>query len=180
LFSIAVVEKPEDNIPKWDWRSLFRRVVPDVSKGLENHLQTLASTQLFVEWDSLEHGTKTLQAAPVDPKLVGGRLDYPRRISKVRPDCLLRIPFIPRFLQGLQELVVLLQACMPLATAGTQSCFVLLRSSFVDALLMIFKNLVFKIAKVLLQVYFFSFYQHSVSFVFRSVTKHYLRAALTW
>ncbi|ELT90139.1 hypothetical protein CAPTEDRAFT_227345 [Capitella teleta] len=126
-----VEERQSDDLPRWQWRCLFRKIMPELAKSLEHHLQSVAATQLFVEWDALEHGTRSLQSAPVDRSLVGGRLDYPPIISK-----------------GLQELAALLGTCVTLALAGSDGCFVLLRSSFVDTVVLIFKNLAFRIAKV--------------------------------
>lgn len=132
VLSLSVVEKPYEESPRWEWRGLFRKLMPEIAKSLENQLQHAAgSAPLMQEWEELEHGTCPLEGVRVDPQLVGGRLDYPQRISK-----------------GLHCLISLLDAYMPLASAGSEGCFVLLRSSFVDTIVLSFKNLAFKISKV--------------------------------
>ncbi|WAQ98961.1 K0825-like protein [Mya arenaria] len=79
---VQVVEKmkPEEKV-RWSWKMIFKRVAPDLATSIEHEIHTCLKASLDVEvqqWTS----SHTLETVPVLDSLVGGRLDYPRVISK--------------------------------------------------------------------------------------------------
>lgn len=89
MISVTVVEKMkiEERI-RWNWKFIFKQIAGEFSISVEYEIQNAVDTSLQAEqntWSS----THNLEVVEVPGKLYGGRLDYPRCISKVLLQALL-------------------------------------------------------------------------------------------
>ena len=73
--------KIEDKL-HWDWKMMFKKVAPDLATGVDQHIRSAMAELLSreqAEWSE----THKFTTAEVRKDLWGGRLDYPKVISKV-------------------------------------------------------------------------------------------------
>ena len=82
-YLVTVIEKMriEDKL-HWDWKMMFKKVAPDLGTGVDQHIRSAMAELLNreqVEWSE----THSFATAEVRKDLWGGRLDYPKVISKV-------------------------------------------------------------------------------------------------
>lgn len=80
---MTVVEKMkiEERI-RWNWKFIFKQIAGEFAASVDHQIQTVVDTCLLDEqraWSS----THSLETVAVPDKLYGGRLDYPRLVSKV-------------------------------------------------------------------------------------------------
>jgi len=80
---VQVVEKmkPEEKV-RWSWKLVFKRVASDLANSVEHEIRTCMATSIEAElarWET----THALEVEQVPDSLVGGRLDYPRIVSRV-------------------------------------------------------------------------------------------------
>ena len=78
--SSSVVEKPYEDRPHWEWRALLRKFAGDLASCVDGCIRSTAS---HIISDLTKLPQEHLQAVQVDTMLAGGRLDYPKLISKV-------------------------------------------------------------------------------------------------
>jgi hypothetical protein len=68
---------------RWEWKLMFKKIAPDLSKYMGQQIRNLLKTTLDSELrDWTQVGV--LHTEPVPQELWGGRLDYPKYISKVK------------------------------------------------------------------------------------------------
>lgn len=68
---------------RWEWKLMFKKIAPDLAKFVGQQIRNLLKTTLDLElrdWTQLG----VLHTEPVSQELWGGKLDYPKSISKVR------------------------------------------------------------------------------------------------
>ena len=83
IISVTVVEKikMEDKF-HWDWKMMFKKVAPDLGTGVDQHIRSAMAellSQEQVQWSEAH----SIVTAEVRKDLWGGRMDYPKVISKV-------------------------------------------------------------------------------------------------
>ena len=81
--TVTVVEKMklEDRV-KWDWKIIFKKIAPELAHCVEHYLRGAMTTALNAELQEWA-ASHNLHTVPVRETLWGGRLDYPKVISKV-------------------------------------------------------------------------------------------------
>ncbi|XP_064652487.1 uncharacterized protein KIAA0825-like isoform X2 [Lineus longissimus] len=133
--NLRVIEKAfHEDKPPWQWKELFVKLVPDIARAMEKIIRETSSAALEDEWQEIlnNHELKTEELCEI---MMGGKLDYPRVILKS----------IARTFQEIDELV-------PLAAIGSETCFHLLRTTFVECTTQQMKNFYARLNKICDQV----------------------------
>lgn len=80
---MTVVEKMklEDKL-HWDWKMMFKKVAPDLGTGVDRHIRSTMAELLSQEQAQYSE-THLIATTEVRKDLWGGRMDYPKIISKV-------------------------------------------------------------------------------------------------
>ncbi|XP_041373481.1 uncharacterized protein KIAA0825-like [Gigantopelta aegis] len=113
--------KTEDRL-HWDWRLIFKKISSDLSRIAEDMLHMLMKNGLhceIIEWEK----SNSVETRPVDKLLHGGKLDYPKVVSKAVLD----------FFDEATRL-------LPLAHAGNDGCLHSVKMVFVDTVSLAIKN----------------------------------------
>ena len=66
----------------WDWKLIFKKVAPDLGTGVDQHVRSAMAellNQEQLQWSE----THSLITVDVRTDLWGGRMDYPKVVSKV-------------------------------------------------------------------------------------------------
>ena len=80
LFSVSMYTSSDVISSKW--QESFSKLAPDIASCIKVHVKDLTENLIRQEQDKLhKHGA--MDTVPVPEQLRGGRLDYPRTISKV-------------------------------------------------------------------------------------------------
>ena len=75
-------KSPHDERPPWDWRSVLKKIIPDLAKTVEQLVHDKAKRLLDREQEEYSK-THAIDSVPVCEDLVGGKFDYPRLVAKV-------------------------------------------------------------------------------------------------
>ena len=75
-FFLVGSARQNDRASQWDWRLVFKKLIPDLARSVERSIQETCQ-------GALARPEAMLQTTSVRAELVGGRLDYPKVISKV-------------------------------------------------------------------------------------------------
>lgn len=79
-----MIEKDgQENRINWFWRKFFHPLATEIAKGLDARLREMTERALVAMKKSLET-RGSLEIMEVNQSLVGGRLDYPKWVAKVR------------------------------------------------------------------------------------------------
>ena len=76
IFFLVGSARQNDRASQWDWRLVFKKLIPDLARSVEHSIQETCQ-------GALARPEAMLQTTSVRAELVGGRLDYPKVISKV-------------------------------------------------------------------------------------------------
>lgn len=80
---VTVVEKMKlEERVRWDWKFIFKKIAPELAHSVQCGIQNTMATSLGEEhkqWAS----SHTVTTVTLDPTQWGGRLDYPKIVSKV-------------------------------------------------------------------------------------------------
>ncbi|XP_048250492.1 uncharacterized protein KIAA0825-like [Haliotis rufescens] len=113
--------KTEDRL-HWDWKIIFKKVSSDLTHAVEADLHEVMSNGLDIDLRQWETSRK-LETCNVPEILHGGKLDYPKVVSKAVFD----------FFSAADNL-------LPLARAGRDGTFQTVRSAFIEAINLGLKN----------------------------------------
>lgn len=164
---ILVVERTrgEERL-RWEWKLMFKKIAPDLAKFVGLRIRNLLKTTLDSElgdWTRLG----VLHTESVPQELWGGKLDYPKSISKVNfcfacqgifewkqqlfnfplcTCCCLNILF---WFQSVSCFMTELDFLLPFARAGTEGSILnCVRLAFVDAINLCLQNFHIHLTKV--------------------------------
>ncbi|XP_062617081.1 uncharacterized protein KIAA0825-like [Saccostrea cucullata] len=108
---------------RWEWKLMFKKIAPDLSKFMGQQIRNLLKTTLDSElrdWGQVG----VLHTEPVPQELWGGKLDYPKCISKSVSDFMTELDFL-----------------LPFARAGTDGSILnCVRVAYVDAINLCLQN----------------------------------------
>ena len=84
LFFLVVQSMSQEDNLDWEWRSQFSKVSSDLAKSIEIqlHLACDACTTTLPS-SAQQCNSQGMDMVDVNPALIGGRLDYPRKTAKV-------------------------------------------------------------------------------------------------
>ncbi|KAH3834366.1 uncharacterized protein KIAA0825-like isoform X2 [Dreissena polymorpha] len=121
---VQVVEKmkAEEKI-HWHWRIIFKKVAPDLAASITHQIQSTCQAGMEAE-QNMWSTQQTLEVVDVPESLIGGRLDYPRCISKCT-----------------WEIMSVVESYLILGRAGVEGYLHPVRTAFVEATNVGLKNM---------------------------------------
>ncbi|KAK3600467.1 hypothetical protein CHS0354_013026 [Potamilus streckersoni] len=116
LSAPKVVEKARLDVRvKWNWKIVFKKIAPDLAVHIDQLIRAAMSAALDREQADWKTNQK-LETVPVKYELWGGKLGYPKVVSK-----------------GVYDFMSVLDTFLPFAKAGSEGPLIYVRTAFGDA-----------------------------------------------
>ncbi|XP_077989085.1 uncharacterized protein KIAA0825-like [Glandiceps talaboti] len=109
---IASVDKP-----KWEWCNNYEKLIPSISKSLSTMVETTTHEALTADFKIYEN-EHTLETEAVCGDLIGGKSDYPKRITR-----------------SCATVIQTLDSLLPMAIASSESVFQQIRAAFTESII---------------------------------------------
>ncbi|CAH1798032.1 unnamed protein product [Owenia fusiformis] len=128
---VRVVEKgrPEDTA-KWDWREVFKPLIPQIAKAVESEIREVCGKAI----DDLDLCLKDrLEPESIElcQDVIGGRLDFPKYTFK-----------------SAKNIVSSILKLLPLVKVGNLTPFHVVRSTYIDTVVLNLRNYSMKLSKL--------------------------------
>ncbi|XP_052100793.1 uncharacterized protein KIAA0825-like [Mytilus californianus] len=118
-----VVEKSREERLRWEWKLMFKKIGHDLAQFVNNQIRNQFKVSLdkeLADWTNLH----VLVTKPVKEELWGGKLDYPKFVTKAVLDFMNELDFL-----------------LPFAKAGYDGALHSVRTAYVDSVCLCLQNL---------------------------------------